>query len=104
MASALDVAVPYVANAAVRPAIGTFELGRASSPTCTPPSMPAAAILHGRIGLPIAPDSTRKDARRLHLFCAESATRAALDAIQLLAATATSMIIRAAACCAMPAL
>ncbi len=85
MAAALDVAVPYVRERKqFGQPIGTFELVQgkladmyASLNACRSyVYMVAAACDRG--------DDTRKDAAACILFCAEAATRAALDAIQLL--------------------
>jgi isovaleryl-CoA dehydrogenase len=85
MAAALDVAVPYVRERKqFGQAIGTFELVQgkladmyASLNACRSyVYMVAAACDRG--------DATRKDAAACILFCAEAATRASLDAIQLL--------------------
>jgi isovaleryl-CoA dehydrogenase len=84
-AAALDVAVPYVRERKqFGQPIGTFELVQgkladmyASLNACRSYAyMVAAACDRG--------DATRKDAAACILFCAEAATRAALDAIQLL--------------------
>jgi isovaleryl-CoA dehydrogenase len=85
MAAALDVAVPYVRERRqFGQAIGTFELVQgkladmyASLNACRSYAYMVAAACDRA-------DSTRKDAAACILFCAESATRAALDAIQLL--------------------
>src|SRR5271166_4675413 len=85
MAAALDVALPYVRERRqFGQPIGTFELiqGKladmyAALNACRSYAyMVAAACDRG--------DDTRKDAAAYTLFCAEAATRAALDAIQLL--------------------
>jgi isovaleryl-CoA dehydrogenase len=85
MAAALDVAVPYVRERRqFGQPIGTFELiqGKladmyASLNACRSyVYMVASACDRG--------DGTRKDAAACILFCAEAATKAALDAIQLL--------------------
>jgi isovaleryl-CoA dehydrogenase len=85
MAAALDVAVPYVRERKqFGQAIGTFELvqGKLADMYASLNAsrsyvyMVAAACDRG--------DHTRKDAAACILFCAEAATRAALDAIQLL--------------------
>jgi isovaleryl-CoA dehydrogenase len=85
MAAALDVAVPYVRERRqFGQAIGTFELVQgklADMYTSLNASrsyayMVATACDRG--------DATRKDAAACILFCAEAATQAALDAIQLL--------------------
>ncbi len=85
MAAALDVAVPYVRERKqFGQPIGTFELVQgkladmyASLNACRSyVYMVAAACDRG--------DYTRKDAAACILFCAEAATRASLDAIQLL--------------------
>jgi isovaleryl-CoA dehydrogenase len=85
MAAALDVAVPYVRERRqFGQAIGTFELVQgkladmyASLNACRSYAYTVAAACDRA-------DSTRKDAAACILFCAEAATRAALDAIQLL--------------------
>src|SRR5580693_5172374 len=85
MAAALDVAVPYVRERKqFGQPIGTFELVQgkladmyASFNACRSYAyMVATACDRG--------DYTRKDAAACILFCAEAATRASLDAIQLL--------------------
>jgi isovaleryl-CoA dehydrogenase len=85
MAAALDVAVPYVRERKqFGQPIGTFELVQgkladmyASLNACRSyVYMVASACDRG--------DYTRKDAAACILFCAEAATRASLDAIQLL--------------------
>jgi len=103
MAAALDVAVPYVRERRqFGQAIGTFELiqGKladmyAALNACRSYAYTVAAACDRA-------DATRKDAAACILFCAEAATRASLDAIQLLGATATSTIIRPGGCCATP--
>ena len=85
MAAALDVAVPYVRERRqFGQPIGTFELVQgkladmyASLNACRSYAYMVAAACDRA-------DSTRKDAAACILFCAEAATRAALDAIQLL--------------------
>jgi isovaleryl-CoA dehydrogenase len=85
MAAALDVAVPYVRERRqFGQAIGTFELVQgkladmyASLNACRSYAYTVAAACDRH-------DSTRKDAAACILFCAEAATRASLDAIQLL--------------------
>jgi isovaleryl-CoA dehydrogenase len=85
MAAALDVAVPYVRERRqFGQAIGTFELVQgkladmyASLNACRSYAYMVASACDRA-------DATRKDAAACILFCAESATRAALDAIQLL--------------------
>ncbi len=85
MAAALDAAVPYVRERRqFGHPIGTFELVQgkladmyAALNACRSYAyMVAAACDRG--------DHTRKDAAACILFCAEAATRASLDAIQLL--------------------
>jgi isovaleryl-CoA dehydrogenase len=85
MAAALDVAVPYVRERRqFGQAIGTFELVQgkladmyASLNACRSYAYMVASACDRA-------DSTRKDAAACILFCAEAATQAALDAIQLL--------------------
>jgi isovaleryl-CoA dehydrogenase len=85
MAAALDVALPYVRERKqFGQAIGTFELVQgkladmyASFNACRSYAYTVAAACDRA-------DSTRKDAAACILFCAEAATRAALDAVQLL--------------------
>jgi isovaleryl-CoA dehydrogenase len=85
MAAALDVAVPYVRERRqFGQPIGTFELVQgkladmyASLNACRSYAYTVAAACDRA-------DSTRKDAAACILFCAEAATRSALDAIQLL--------------------
>jgi isovaleryl-CoA dehydrogenase len=85
MAAALDVAVPYVRERKqFGQAIGSFELVQgkladmyAAFNACRSYAYTVAAACDRG-------DATRKDAAACILFCAEAATRAALDAIQLL--------------------
>ena len=85
MAAALDVAVPYVRERRqFGQAIGTFELiqGKladmyAGLNACRSYAYTVAAACDRA-------DATRKDAAACILFCAEAATRASFDAIQLL--------------------
>src|SRR6202167_6097933 len=85
MAAALDVTVPYVRERRqFGQAIGTFELVQgkladmySSLNACRSYAYMVAAACDRA-------DATRKDAAACILFCAEAATRAALDAIQLL--------------------
>src|SRR5580658_9216679 len=85
MAAALDVAVPYVRERRqFGQAIGTFELVQgkladmyASLNACRSYAYMVASACDRA-------DATRKDAAACILFCAEAATRASLDAIQLL--------------------
>jgi isovaleryl-CoA dehydrogenase len=85
MAASLDVAVPYVRERKqFGQPIGTFELVQgkladmyASLNACRSYAYTVAAACDRG-------DATRKDAAACILFCAEAATRAALDAIQLL--------------------
>src|SRR5580692_5684182 len=85
MAAALDVTVPYVRERRqFGQAIGTFELVQGKladmyaslNASRSYAYMVATACDRG--------DATRKDAAACILFCAEAATQAALDAIQLL--------------------
>ncbi len=85
MAAALDVAVPYVRERRqFGQAIGTFELVQgkladmyASLNACRSYAYTVAAACDRN-------HATRKDAAACILFCAEAATRVALDALQLL--------------------
>ena len=85
MAAALDVALPYVRERRqFGQPIGTFELVQgkladmyAALNACRSYAYTVAAACDRA-------DATRKDAAACILFCAEAATRAALDAIQLL--------------------
>jgi isovaleryl-CoA dehydrogenase len=85
MGAALDVALPYVRERRqFGQPIGTFELVQgkladmyASLNACRSYAYMVASACDRA-------DSTRKDAAACILFCAEAATRAALDAIQLL--------------------
>jgi len=85
MAAALDVAVPYVRERRqFGQAIGNFELVQgkladmyASLNACRSYAYTVAAACDRG-------EATRKDAAACILFCAEAATRAALDGIQLL--------------------
>jgi len=85
MAAALDVTLPYVRERRqFGQAIGTFELVQgkladmyAAFNACRSYAYTVAAACDRA-------DSTRKDAAACILFCAEAATRASLDAIQLL--------------------
>jgi isovaleryl-CoA dehydrogenase len=86
MAAALDVAVPYVRERRqFGQPIGTFELVQgkladmyASLNACRSYAYTVAAACDRAVSTP------RKDAAACILFCAEAATRASLDAIQLL--------------------
>jgi len=85
MAASLDVAVPYVRERKqFGQPIGTFELVQgkladmyAALNACRSYAYTVAAACDRG-------DATRKDAAACILFCAEAATRASLDAIQLL--------------------
>ncbi len=85
MAASLDVAVPYVRERKqFGQAIGTFELiqGKladmyAALNACRSYAYTVAAACDRA-------EATRKDAAACILYCAEAATRSALDAIQLL--------------------
>jgi len=85
MAASLDVAIPYVRERKqFGQAIGTFELiqGKladmyAALNACRSYAYTVAAACDRA-------EATRKDAAACILFCAEAATRSALDAIQLL--------------------
>ena len=85
MAAALDVAVPYVRERRqFGQAIGTFELvqGKLADMYSALNACRSYAYMVARAC--DRGDHTRKDAAACILFCAESATRVALDAIQLL--------------------
>jgi isovaleryl-CoA dehydrogenase len=85
MAAALDVAVPYVRERRqFGQPIGTFELiqGKLADMYATLNACRSYAYMVA--GACDRADHTRKDAAACILFCAEAATRAALDAIQLL--------------------
>jgi isovaleryl-CoA dehydrogenase len=85
MAAALDVAVPYVRERRqFGQAIGTFELvqGKLADMYATLNACRSYAYMVASAC--DRADATRKDAAACILFCAEAATQAALDAIQLL--------------------
>jgi isovaleryl-CoA dehydrogenase len=85
MAAALDVAVPYVRERRqFGQAIGTFELVQGKLADMYASLNACRSYVYTVAAACDRGDSTRKDAAACILFCAEAATRAALDAIQLL--------------------
>src|SRR5580698_3912050 len=85
MAAALDVAVPYVRERRqFGQAIGTFELVQGKLADMYSSLIACRSYAYMVAGTCDRADATRKDAAACILFCAEAATRAALDAIQLL--------------------
>ncbi len=85
MAAALDVAVPYVRERRqFGQAIGTFELVQGKLADMYASLNACRSYAYMVAGACDRADSTRKDAAACILFCAEAATQAALDAIQLL--------------------
>jgi len=85
MASALDVAVPYVRERRqFGQAIGTFELIQGKLADMYAALNACRSYAYMVAGACDRADHTRKDAAACILYCAESATRVALDAIQLL--------------------
>jgi len=85
MAAALDVAVPYVRERRqFGQAIGTFELIQGKLADMYAALNACRSYAYLVAGACDRGDHTRKDAAACILFCAEAATRASLDAIQLL--------------------
>jgi isovaleryl-CoA dehydrogenase len=85
MAAALDVAVPYVRERRqFGQAIGTFELIQGKLADMYAALNACRSYAYMVAGACDRADHTRKDAAACILFCAEAATRASLDAIQLL--------------------
>ena len=85
MAAALDVAVPYVRERRqFGQAIGTFELIQGKLADMYAALNACRSYAYMVAGACDRADHTRKDAAACILYCAESATRVALDAIQLL--------------------
>jgi len=85
MAAALDVAVPYVRERRqFGQAIGTFELIQGKLADMYAALNACRSYAYMVAGACDRSDHTRKDAAACILYCAESATRVALDAIQLL--------------------
>jgi len=85
MAAALDVAVPYVRERRqFGQAIGTFELVQGKLADMYSSLNACRSYAYMVAGACDRADATRKDAAACILFCAEAATQAALDAIQLL--------------------
>jgi isovaleryl-CoA dehydrogenase len=85
MAAALDVAVPYVRERKqFGQAIGTFELVQGKLADMYASLNACRSYVYMVAGACDRGDATRKDAAACILFCAEAATRASLDAIQLL--------------------
>ncbi len=85
MAAALDVAVPYVRERRqFGQPIGTFELVQGKLADMYASLNACRSYAYTVAGACDRADATRKDAAACILFCAEAATRAALDAIQLL--------------------
>ena len=85
LAAALDVAVPYVRERRqFGQPIGTFELVQGKLADMYAACNAARSYAYTVAAACDRGDATRKDAAACILFCAEAATRAALDAIQLL--------------------
>jgi len=85
MAAALDVAVPYVRERRqFGQPIGTFELIQGKLADMYAALNACRSYAYMVAGACDRADHTRKDAAACILFCAEAATRASLDAIQLL--------------------
>jgi isovaleryl-CoA dehydrogenase len=85
MAAALDVAVPYVRERRqFGQPIGTFELVQGKLADMYASLNACRSYVYMVAAACDRADHTRKDAAACILFCAEAATRAALDAIQLL--------------------
>jgi isovaleryl-CoA dehydrogenase len=85
MAAALDVAVPYVRERRqFGHAIGTFELVQGKLADMYASLNACRSYAYMVAGACDRADGTRKDSAACILFCAESATRVSLDAIQLL--------------------
>jgi isovaleryl-CoA dehydrogenase len=85
MAAALDVAVPYVRERKqFGQAIGTFELIQGKLADMYASLNACRSYAYTVAGACDRAEATRKDAAACILFCAEAATRASLDAIQLL--------------------
>jgi isovaleryl-CoA dehydrogenase len=85
MAAALDVAVPYVRERRqFGQAIGTFELIQGKLADMYAALNACRSYAYMVASACDRADHTRKDAAACILYCAESATRVALDAIQLL--------------------
>ena len=87
MAAALDVAwcpMCASANSSARPSAHSSSFRARSSPTCMPSLNACRSYVYMVAAACDRNDGTRKDAAACILFCAEAATRAALDAIQLL--------------------
>ena len=85
IAAALDVAVPYVRERRqFGQAIGTFELVQGKLADMYAALNACRSYVYMVARACDRGEHTRKDAAACILFCAESATRAALDAIQLL--------------------
>ncbi|HWX81608.1 MAG TPA: isovaleryl-CoA dehydrogenase [Steroidobacteraceae bacterium] len=85
MAAALDVAVPYVRERRqFGQPIGTFELVQGKLADMYASLNACRSYVYMVASACDRADHTRKDAAACILFCAEAATRAALDAIQLL--------------------
>jgi isovaleryl-CoA dehydrogenase len=85
MAAALDVAVPYVRERRqFGQAIGTFELVQGKLADMYASLNACRSYAYTVAGACDRGDATRKDAAACILFCAEAATQASLDAIQLL--------------------
>jgi isovaleryl-CoA dehydrogenase len=85
MAASLDVAVPYVRERKqFGQPIGTFELIQGKLADMYASLNACRSYAYTVAGACDRGDATRKDAAACILFCAEAATQAALDAIQLL--------------------
>jgi len=85
MAAALDVALPYVRERRqFGQPIGTFELVQGKLADMYAALNACRSYVYTVAAACDRGDATRKDAAACILFCAEAATRAALDAIQML--------------------
>jgi isovaleryl-CoA dehydrogenase len=85
MAASLDVSLPYVRERRqFGQPIGTFELVQGKLADLYASFNACRSYAYTVAGACDRGDSTRKDAAACILFCAEAATRAALDAIQML--------------------
>jgi isovaleryl-CoA dehydrogenase len=85
MAAALDVAIPYVRERKqFGQAIGTFELVQGKLADMYAAFNASRSYAYTVAAACDRGDHTRKDAAACILFCAEAATRAASDAVQLL--------------------
>ena len=103
MQACLDVVLPYVhERKQFGQAIGEFQLMQAKLADMYTTMNAAKAYVYAVAQACDRGETTRKDAAGAILYAAEKATWMALEAIQAWAATATSMTIRPAGCCATP--